>query len=61
MSTFGHIDYDAKLDFNLDSMEEKLKSKAFKKRWLEVLRSTDELLRSSRKVDSQKLNDRFGS
>ena len=61
MSTFGHIDYDAKLDFDVSRMEAGLQSKAFKKRMLAVMKSTDEILRSSTKVDSQKLYERYGS
>jgi hypothetical protein len=61
MSTFGHIDYDAKLDFDIVSMEAKLQTPAFRKRMQVVLEYTEKVLKSSTKVDSQKLNDRFGS
>lgn len=61
MNTFGHIDYNAKIDFDVEGINARLKTAEFQKRWLEILKSTDELLQSSRKVDSHKLNDRFGS
>lgn len=61
MDAFDHIDYNAKINFDPARVEARLKTKAFKKHWMKVLKEADAFLQSSTKVDSQRLYDRFGS